>query len=105
MTPPQNVTLKDPKDFKLIGRPTKRLDTPEKINGKGMFGLDVVVPNMLVAVVARPPVFGGKVRSFNADKAKAVAGVRDVVQIDRGVTGGAEGFGPAESGREGQDAA
>src|SRR5437867_1722240 len=100
MTPPQNVPLKDPKDFRLIGRPTKRLDTPEKINGKGMFGLDVTVPNMLVAVVARPPVFGGKVRSFNADKAKAVAGVRDVVQIDRGVAVVAEGFWPAKLGRE-----
>jgi len=105
MTPPQNVTLKDPKDFKLIGRPTKRLDTPEKINGKGMFGLDVVVPNMLVAVVARPPVFGGKVRSFNADKAKAIAGVRDVVQIDRGVAVVADGFWPAKLGREALDIA
>jgi isoquinoline 1-oxidoreductase beta subunit len=100
MTPPQNVTLKDPKDFRLIGRPTKRLDTPEKINGKGMFGLDVTVPNMLVAVVARPPVFGGKVKSFNADKAKAVAGVRHVVQIDRGVAVVAEGFWQAKLGRE-----
>ena len=100
MTPPQNVTLKDPKDFKLIGRPTRRLDTPEKINGKGMFGLDVTVPNMLVAVVARPPVFGGKVRSFNADKAKAIAGVRNVVQIDRGVAVVADGFWPAKLGRE-----
>jgi isoquinoline 1-oxidoreductase subunit beta len=100
MTPPQNVPLKDPKDFKLIGRPTKRLDTPEKINGKGMFGLDVTVPNMLVAVVARPPVFGGKVRSFNADKAKAIAGVRNVVQIDRGVAVVADGFLPAKLGRE-----
>ena len=100
MTPPQNVTLKDPKDFKLIGRATKRLDTPEKINGKGMFGLDVTVPNMLVAVVARPPVFGGKVQSFNGDKAKAVAGVRQVVQIDRGVAVVADGFWPAKLGRE-----
>src|SRR5438093_4080230 len=105
MTPPQNVPLKDPKDFRLIGRPTKRLDTPEKINGKGMFGLDVVVPNMLVAVVARPPVFGGKVRSFNADKAKAIAGVRDVVQIDRGVAVVADGFWPAKLGREALDIA
>ena len=103
MTPPTNVALKDPKDFKLIGRPTKRLDTPEKSNGKGMFGLDVVVPNMLVAVVARPPVFGGKVKSFNADKAKAVAGVRDVVQIDRGVAVVADGFWPAKLGREALD--
>jgi isoquinoline 1-oxidoreductase subunit beta len=100
MTPPQNVALKDPKDFKLIGRPTKRLDTPEKTNGKGKFGLDVTVPNMLVAVVARPPVFGGKVRSFNADRARAIAGVRQVVQIDRGVAVVADGFWPAKLGRE-----
>src|SRR5438874_2719620 len=103
MTPPQNVTLKDPKDFKLIGKPTQRLDTPEKISGKGMFGLDVVVPNMLVAVVARPPVFGGKVRSFNADKAKAAAGVRDVVQIDRGIAVVADGFWTAKLGRDALD--
>ncbi|MDQ6801785.1 MAG: xanthine dehydrogenase family protein molybdopterin-binding subunit [Acidobacteriota bacterium] len=100
MPAPQNVTLKDPKDFKLLGRPTKRLDTPEKVNGKAMFGLDVTLPNMLVAVVERPPVFGGKVRSFNADKAKAVAGVRDVVQIDRGVAVVANGFWAAKQGRE-----
>ncbi|MGH7405523.1 MAG: xanthine dehydrogenase family protein molybdopterin-binding subunit, partial [Candidatus Methylomirabilales bacterium] len=100
MTPPQNVALKDPKNFKLIGKPTKRLDTPEKIDGKGVFGLDVKVPGMLVAVVARPPVFGGKVKSFDASKAKTVPGVRHVVQIDRGVAVVAEGFWPAKLGRE-----
>jgi isoquinoline 1-oxidoreductase beta subunit len=100
MAPPQSVTLKDPKDFKLIGKPTKRLDTPEKINGQGIFGLDVKVPGMLVAVVARPPVFGGKVRSFDAGRAKAVPGVRHVVQIDRGVAVVADGFWPAKRGRD-----
>jgi len=70
ISPPQQVTLKDPKDFKLIGKPLKRLDTPEKTNGKGIFGIDVKVPGMLTAVVARSPVFGGKLKSFNADKAK-----------------------------------
>jgi isoquinoline 1-oxidoreductase beta subunit len=100
MTPPQNVTLKDPKDFKLIGKPTKRLDTPEKSDGKGVFGLDVSVPGMLVAVVARPPVFGGKVKSFDAGKAKAVPGVRHVVEIDRGIAVVADGFWPAKLGRE-----
>jgi isoquinoline 1-oxidoreductase beta subunit len=100
MTPPQDLALKDPKDFKLVGRPMKRLDTPEKINGSAMFGLDVTVPGMLVAVVARPPVFGGKVKNFNADKAKATPGVRDVVQIDRGVAVVADGFWPAKLGRE-----
>jgi isoquinoline 1-oxidoreductase beta subunit len=100
LKPPQDVKLKDPKDFKLVGNPTKRLDTPEKTNGKAVFGLDVSVPGMLVAVVARSPVFGGKVKSFNADRAKAVPGVRHVVQIERGVAVVADGFWPAKKGRE-----
>lgn len=99
-TPPKNVALKDPKDFKLIGKATRRLDTPEKSNGKGMFGLDVTVPGMLVALVARPPVFGGKARSFDATKAKAVRGVKHVVQIDRGVAVVADGFWAAKQGRD-----
>ena len=100
MTPPQNVTLKDPKNFKLIGKPVKRLDTPEKTDGKGLFGLDVTVPGMLVAVVARPPVFGGKAKSFDATKAKAIPGVRHVVEIDRGIAVVADGFWSAKLGRE-----
>ena len=100
LTPPQDVTLKDPKDFKIIGKAIKRLDTPDKTNGEAVFGLDVNVPGMLVAVVARPPVFGGKLKSFNADKAKAVPGVRHVVEIERGVAVVADGFWPAKLGRE-----
>jgi len=100
LTPPQNVTLKDPKDFKIIGKAIKRLDTPDKTNGKAVFGLDVNVPGMLVAVVARPPVFGGQLKNFNADKAKAVPGVRYVVEIERGVAVVADGFWPAKLGRE-----
>ena len=100
LSAPKEVALKDPKDFKLIGKATKRLDTPDKTNGKAIFGLDVAVPGMLVAVVARPPVFGGKVKSFNADKAKAVEGVRHVVEIERGVAVVADGFWPAKLGRE-----
>jgi isoquinoline 1-oxidoreductase beta subunit len=103
MAAPQNVTLKDPKNFKLIGKPTKRLDTPEKSDGKGMFGLDVSVPGMLVAVVARPPVFGGKVKSVDAAKAKAIPGVRHVVEINRGVAVVADGFWSAKLGREALD--
>ncbi len=99
LTPPESVSLKDPASFKLIGTPVKRLDTPEKINGTGVFGLDVSVPGMLVAVVARPPVFGAKVKSFDAGKAKAVPGVRDVFQIDTGVAVVADGFWPAAKGR------
>jgi isoquinoline 1-oxidoreductase beta subunit len=100
LAPPQDVTLKDPKQFKIIGKPMKRLDTPDKTNGKAIFGLDVKVPGMLVAVVARPPVFGGKVKSFNAEKAKAIAGVRHVVEIERGVAVVANGFWPAKRGRD-----
>jgi isoquinoline 1-oxidoreductase beta subunit len=100
LKPPEKVTLKDPKDFKIVGKPTKRLDTPDKTNGKAVFGLDVSVPGMLVAVVARPPVFGGKVKSFDAARAKAVPGVRQVVEIDRGVAVVADGFWPAKQGRE-----
>jgi len=100
LTPPQNVSLKAPKDFKLIGKSTKRLDTPDKTNGKAVFGLDVKVQGMLVALVARPPVFGGKVKSFNAEKAKAVPGVRHIIEIERGVAVVADGFWPAKRGRE-----
>jgi isoquinoline 1-oxidoreductase beta subunit len=98
--PPQDVGLKDPKDFKLIGKPARRLDTPEKTNGKAVFGMDVSVPGMLVALVARPPVFGGKVKTFDASKAKAVPGVRHVVPIERGVAVVADGFWPARRGRQ-----
>jgi len=92
LTPPKEVPLKDPKDFKLIGKPTKRLDTPSKVNGSAEFGLDVHIPGMMTALVARPPVFGGKVLSLNAAKAKAVAGVKDVVQVPSGVAVIATGF-------------
>ncbi|MCI0743906.1 MAG: molybdopterin-dependent oxidoreductase, partial [Verrucomicrobia subdivision 3 bacterium] len=100
LEPPQNVPLKNPKDFKFVGQPTKRLDAPDKTNGKAVFGIDVNVPGMLVAVVARPPVFGAKLKSFNADKAKAIPGVRHVVQIERGIAVVAEGFWPAKRARE-----
>jgi isoquinoline 1-oxidoreductase subunit beta len=97
---PAAIVLKDPKDFKLIGKPTRRLDTPEKVNGQAVFGLDVKVPGMLVALVARSPVFGGQVKSFNADKAIAVSGVRHVVRIPRGLAVVADGFYSAKLGRE-----
>lgn len=100
MTPPKDVPLKDPKDFKLIGKPTRRLDTPDKVNGAAQFGLDVAIPGMMTVLIARAPVFGGKVQSFNADKAKAVPGVKDVVQIPSGVAVIASGFWPAKQGRD-----
>jgi len=100
LKPPTDVKTKDPKDFRIVGKSTKRLDTPDKVNGKAVFGLDVNLPSMLVAVVARSPVFGGKVKSFDAEKAKAVPGVKHVVQIPRGIAVVADGFWPAKTGRE-----
>ena len=85
---------------KLLGKPLKRLDSPAKINGKAVFGIDVHLPGMLTAVIARPPVFGGKVKSFDAAKAKAVPGVHSVVAVDAGVAVIADGFWPALKGRE-----
>jgi isoquinoline 1-oxidoreductase beta subunit len=82
---PQDVPLKDPKQYRIIGNPTKRLDTPDKVNGRAEFGLDVRRPGMLYAVVQRCPVFGGKVASFDATKAKAVPGVKSVVEIPQGI--------------------
>ena len=76
----------------MLGQPLARLDVPEKVNGKAEFGIDVKRPGLLVARVVRCPVFGGKVASFNADKAKAVPGVRHVVQISTGIAVVADGY-------------
>jgi isoquinoline 1-oxidoreductase subunit beta len=100
IAPPKDIPLKDPKDFTLVGRPVHRLDTPSKTNGTAQFGLDVYIPGMLTAVVARAPVFGGKVISFHADAAKAIPGVVNVVQVPSGVAVIAKGFWPAKLGRE-----
>jgi len=82
---PEKVALKDPKDFKLIGTPHKRLDSPDKLNGKAKFGIDTQVPGMKIATVAACPVFGGKVAKYDEAAAKAVKGVRQVVAIDNAV--------------------
>ena len=82
---PQNQALKTPDQYRLIGKPTKRLDTPQKVNGSAQYGIDMRLPGMLYAVVARCPVFGGKVAGFDAAKAKAIPGVKDVIQISSGV--------------------
>src|SRR5881409_3467479 len=100
---PQDVPLKDPKDWKILGTRVRRLDTPPKVDGSAQFGIDVKVPGMLVAVVARPPVFGGKVGRFDATKAKAVPGVRNVVQISSGVAVVADGYWAAKKGRDALD--
>ena len=82
---PDNVVLKDPKDFKLIGTPAKRLDTPDKVNGKALFGIDMKIPGMKIATVAACPVFGGKLADLDDSKAKAIKGVRQIVRLDDAV--------------------
>ncbi|HYL83840.1 MAG TPA: xanthine dehydrogenase family protein molybdopterin-binding subunit [Candidatus Angelobacter sp.] len=96
---PANPPLKDPKNYKYIGKPIKRLDTPAKITGKAPFGIDVRLPNIQHAVVARCPVFGGKVKSFDATKAKAIRGVKQVLQISSGVAVVADNTWSAMEGR------
>ena len=82
---PEKVVLKDPKDFTIVGKATKRLDTPSKVNGTAEFGIDVKLPGMVYASLEQCPVIGGTVKSFDASKAKAMPGVIDVVQIPDGV--------------------
>ena len=79
---PTQVSLKDPKDFRLIGTPAKRLDTPAKVNGTTQYGIDVRLPGMKIATVAASPVVGGKVASVDDMKAKAIEGVRQIVRLD-----------------------
>ena len=85
---------------KLLGKPLHRLDSPAKINGTATFGIDVQAPGMLTALIVRPPVFGGTVKSFDAAKALAVPGVKQVVAVDAGVAVVAAGFWPALKGCE-----
>jgi isoquinoline 1-oxidoreductase beta subunit len=97
---PTELALKDPKDFKLIGKRAPRKDSKEKINGTARFTQDVHLPGMLTAVVAHSPRFGGKVKSFDATQAKAVKGVVDVVQIPTGVAVLARDTWSAKKGRD-----
>lgn len=97
---PTDVPLKNPKDFRIVGKPIKRLDTADKVNGSAEFGIDVRRPGMLYATVVRCPVFGGKVASFDATKAKTVRGVKDVVQISSGVAVVADNTWSALQGRK-----
>ncbi len=100
IAPSANPKLKDPKDFKFIGKGIKRLDTPEKVNGKAVFGLDVRLPGMLYATVQRSPVLGGKVKSFDDAAAKAVKGVRNVIQLESGIGVVADSYFAARRGRQ-----
>ena len=98
MPVPQNVALKRPQDFKLIGTPAKRLDTPSKINGSAVYGIDVRLPGMKFATLAQSPVFGGRVKSVDDTAAKAVKGVRQIVRLDDAVAVVADHMGAAKKG-------
>ena len=99
MPVPITVKRKEAKDYKIVGRPTKRIDSAEKVNGQALFGIDVRRPGMFHAVVSRCPVFGGKVKSFDAAKARTVRGVKDVVQISSGIAVVADNTWSAMEGR------
>lgn len=99
ITPPTAPKLKDPKDFKYIGKPFKRLDTPVKVNGSAIFGLDVKVPGMLIATVFRSPVIDGTVKTVDDTAAKAIPGVRAVVPLGYGVGVVADNYWTARKGR------
>ena len=102
---PEKVTLKDPKDFRLIGQPTTRLDARAKSSGRQDFGIDTHLPGQLTAMVAHPPVFGAKLASLDDSAARAIKGVKAVlrVSLDRGAEGVAvvaDGYWPAKQGRD-----
>src|SRR5215468_3543182 len=97
---PKEPKLKSPEEFRFIGKEVARLDTRDKVSGRALYGIDVKVPGMLIATVQRCPVFGGKVASFDATKAKAVKGVRHIVQVSSGVAVVADSYPAAKKGRE-----
>jgi len=97
---PKTVMLKKPEDWKIIGKATKRLDSPEKINGSAIFGQDVHFDGLKTAMVARSPVFGGTVKSFDAGAAKKIKGVHNVVQVPTGVAVIADNYWSAKQGRD-----
>jgi isoquinoline 1-oxidoreductase beta subunit len=98
---PEKVVLKDPKDFTIVGKATRRLDTPAKTNGTAEFGIDVKMPGMVYASLEQCPVIGGTVRSLDSSKAKAMPGVIDVVQIPDGVAIVADSWWRAQKARAG----
>ncbi len=95
---PDKVALKDPRAFKLIGTPAKRLDTPDKVNGKAVYGIDVKLPGMKIAAVAACPVIGGKLARVDDSKARTVRGVRQIVRLDDAVAVVADHMGAAKKG-------
>jgi len=95
---PKEVALKDPKDFKIIGTPAKRLDAPAKVDGSAVYGIDARPPGVKIATLAQSPVFGGRVKSLDDAAAKAVKGVRQIVRLDDAVAVVADHMGAAKKG-------
>ena len=98
MPTPENVALKRPEEFKLIGTPAKRLDAPSKVNGTAIYGIDAKPPGVKIATLAQSPVFGGRLKSVDDTAAKAVKGVRQIVQLDDAVAVVADHMGAAKKG-------
>jgi isoquinoline 1-oxidoreductase subunit beta len=98
MPMPENVALKRPENFKLIGTPAKRLDTPAKVNGTAVYGIDARPPGVKIATLAQSPVFGGRVKSVDDAAAKTVKGVRQIVRLDDAVAVVADHMGAAKKG-------
>jgi isoquinoline 1-oxidoreductase beta subunit len=100
MPVPASVELKRPQDFRLIGTPAKRLDTPAKVNGTAVYGIDVRPSGVKIATLAQSPVFGGRVKSVDDAAARAVNGVRQIVRLDDAVAVVADHMGAAKKGLE-----
>jgi isoquinoline 1-oxidoreductase beta subunit len=98
MPVPEKVALKRAEDFKLIGTPAKRLDTPAKVNGTAVYGIDVRPPGVMIATLAQSPVFGGRVKNLDDTAAKAVNGMRQIVRLDDAVAVVADHMGAAKKG-------
>jgi len=100
LAPPEKPELKSRQDYQYIGKPMKRVDTPKKVTGEAVFGIDVVVPDMLIATVKQSPVFGGEVDSYDEAAALNVKGVKAVVKIDHGIAVVAKNYWQAKKGLE-----
>src|SRR5262249_29258774 len=98
MPVPASVVLKRPEEFKLIGTPAKRLDTPAKVNGSAVYGIDARPPGVKIATLAQSPVFGGRVKHVDDAAAKAVKSVRQIVRLDDAVAVVADHMGAAKKG-------
>jgi isoquinoline 1-oxidoreductase beta subunit len=97
---PENIQLKARGDFKYVGKTLPRMDTPSKVDGSAQYGIDIKLPGMLYAALAQSPELGGTVKSFNADQAKALPGVREVLQTSAGVAVVADSWWQAKKARD-----